>query len=328
MNLFQVIRQARQEIDALRTGNNASAMWSDEEAISSANVAMDKTARLLRLSGSELLTKTMKSTDSNSDLTTEIYSPSSSLKIQPNVTDYTLPPDFVRVENLRPLTTGFEGVKFHASTLNNKLYVSQQGINVAELASANNSDQEFWYTIVGSRTLRIAPTPKDNIDIELVYHFRPRRMKYTTTGTIQRTAAAQVVSGSGTSWLSVDGVQAPAELIVGAFVNPTVAVDLASYYPRVNDVSTDTSLTLARVATVTDGVGQAYCLVNVPRLPDEHHTWLASLTGAIMLRKVDADLSAKLQADLAQDLLTAVLPEVTLRQLQESLITEAFELPS
>jgi hypothetical protein len=52
------------------------------------------------------------------------------------------------------------------------------------------------------------------------------------------------------------------------------------------------------------------------------------MVAAVLLRKVDADLSAKMQADLAQQLLDAVLPEVTLRQLQESMITEAFELPS
>ena len=328
MNLFQIIRQARFEIDAIRTNNVVTAMWSDEEAISAANVAMDKTARLLRLSGSEILTKTSKSTDSNVDLTSEIWSPSSNLKLLSGQTDYTLPPDFVRVLSLRCLDTGFEGVQFHPTTLNNKSYVAQQNISVDELASANNSDQEFWYTIVGARTIRFAPIPKDTINLELVYHFRPRRMRYTTTGTVQRTSASTTVSGAGTSWLSVDGIGFPAELIVGTFVSPTAAVTMDAWYPRVLSVDADTSLTLARSATVTDGVGQPYVLVSVPRLPEEHHTWLAELTAAIMLRKVDADLSAKLQADLAQQLLNEVLPEVSLRQLQESLITEAFSLPS
>lgn len=327
MNLFQIVRQARFEIDALRTGNAASGMWSDEEAISAANVAMDKCARLLRLSGSELLTKTLESTAASTDYTSQIYDPGS-LTILPNTTQYTLPPDFVRILALRATTVGFEGVKFHPSTFNNKTFMSQQSINADELPSANNSDQEFWYTIMGSRTMVIAPTPKDTIEVELVYHFRPRRMRYTTQGTVQRTNAAVTVQGNGTTWLSAQGLSFPCELLVGTFVSPTAAVTLDVWYPRVTTVDTDTSLTLARVATVTDGVGQNYCLVHAPRLPEEHHTWLAELTAAIMLRKVDADLSAKLQQDLAQQLLEQVLPETTLRQLQESLITEAFELPS
>jgi hypothetical protein len=327
MNLFQVIKQARFEIDALRVGNVVSSMWQDEEAISGVNIAMDKTARLLRLCGSDVLTQTTASTDTSRDLTSEIYNPSS-LRILPNVTDYTLPPDFVRVANLRATTIGFEGVKFHPSSINNKTFSAQQSINANELPSANNSDQEFWYIIVGSRTLRIAPTPKDTIDVELTYHFRPRRLRYTTTGTIQRTASSATVSGSGTTWLSNDGLQAPAELLVGALTSISSAVTLDGWYPRVKSVDSDTSMTMARSQLITDGLGQAYALVSVPRLPEEHHTWLAQLAAAIMVRKVDTDMSAKLQADLAQDLLTSVLPEVTLRQLQESLITEAFELPS
>lgn len=327
MNVLQIMKQARYEIDALRTGGAVSQMWQDEEVLKACNVAMDRSARLLRLSHSNLLTRSMTSLDGTDIQIHEDYV-TSDLRIRSGVTDYNLPSDFIRVESIRPITTGFEGTKFHPTDLNNKMYLSQRGINVEELPSANNSDQEFWYTIIGDRTIRIAPTPKDTIDIELVYHYRPAPLLYYSTGTVQRTNGLTSVSGSGTTWIS-SGLRAPADLIVG-LTNITTGIDINQTYPtvRINDITSNTNLELARASTVTDGVGQAYYLAMVPVLPEEHHNWLAQMVAATMLRKVDADLSSKFQADLGQQLLEAVLPEVTLRQLQESIITEAFELPS
>lgn len=327
MNVLQIMKQARYDIDALRTGGAVSGMWQDEEVLKGCNVSMDRAARLLRLSHSNLLTTSFKSTDGTLVQLHEDYQ-TSNMRITSGVTDYTLPSDFIRVETIRPITTGFEGTKFHPTDLNNKMYMSQQSINVDELPSANNSDQEFWYTILGDRTIRIAPTPKDTIDLELVYHYRPAPLLYYNTGTIQRTNGLTTVVGGGTTWID-SGLRAPADLIVG-LSNITTGIDINLTYPtvRINKITSNTVLDLARAATVTDGVGQAYYLAMVPILPEEHHNWLAQMVAATLLRKVDADLSAKLQADLGQQLLEAVLPEVTLRQLQESIITEAFELPS
>lgn len=327
MNVLQIMKQARYEVDALRTGGVVSAMWADEEVLKACNVATDRTSRLLRLAHSNLLTRSMKSTDATDVQIHEDYTPSS-FRIVSGVTDYELPSDFIRVESIRPITTGFEGTKFHPSDLNNKMYLSQRGINVDELPSANNSDQEFWYTIIGPRTMRIAPTPKDTIDLELVYHYRTAPLLYYNTGTIQRTNGLTTVNGSGTTWVS-SGLRAPGDLLVGV-TNITTGIDINQTYPsvRIDAITSDTSLQLSRAATVTDGVGQVYYLAMAPTLPEEHHNWLAQLVAATMLRKVDADLSSKLAADLGQQLLDTVLPEVTLRQLQESIITEAFELPS
>ena len=327
MNVLQIMKQAHYEVDALRSGGAVSGMWQDEEVLKACNVSMDRAARLLRLSHSNLLTTSINSNDGTLVQLHEDYQ-TSNLQIRSGITDYTLPSDFIRVESIRPITTGFEGTKFHPTDLNNKMYMSQRSINVEELPSANNSDQEFWYTLLGDRTLRIAPTPKDTIDIEFIYHYRPAPLLYYNTGTIQRTNGLTSVIGSGTTWIS-SGLRAPADLIVG-LTNITTGIDINQTYPivRINAITSNTNLELSRAATITDGVGQVYYLAMVPILPEEHHNWLAQMVAATMLRKVDADLSAKFQADLGQQLLEAVLPEVTLRQLQESIITEAFELPS
>lgn len=325
MNVLQIMRQARFEVDTIRAGNVHSGMWTDEEVLAMVNTAMDRTARLLRLAGSNILTKVLFSSDAGQDLISEIYSPTLNIRMQPGVRDYTLPPDFVRVASIRPIVTvpGFEGVRFRAASLDQDSWIDLKTIPTADLPNADNSSMVYNYVVVGTRTLRIAPTPQDTFDIELCYHYRAPRLRYYSVGTVQRTSAAEGVSGSGTAWLTY-GLRPPGDLLVG--VTTTTGVTMDAYYATIDTIDTDTTLTLARASTVTDGVGQPYTIAMSPLLPEEHHTWLAQLVAALLLRKTDVDLSTKMQADLAQQLLDQVVPEITLRQLQDSLIAEAFEI--
>lgn len=321
MNVLQIMKQARFEVDAIRASNTASGMWLDEEVLSACNIAMDRTARLLRLSGSELLTKTMTSSGSAVDLITESYSPSS-LTWVVDQTDYTLPPDYVRLVSLRITTTGFDGIRFRPATLQSPGFMDQFSIPVDQLASGDNSNNVYYYSFIGPRTIRFAPAPQDVVTLELIYHYRAPRLKYYNTGTIARTNADATITGTSTEWVDV-GLRTPLEFLPG--ITAASSVDLSTYYPTVNTLDSNTSLELRKASTTTS-TGTSYFLAMVPVLPAEHHTWLAQLVAAIMYRKVDADTSGKLQADLALQLLEQVTPEITLRQIQESLIAEAFGL--
>lgn len=325
MNVLQIMRQAEFEIDSIRAGNTRSGMWTAEETLSACNLAMDRTARLLRLAGSEILTKTINSNAVSIDLISEVYNPVTSLAIQSGVHEYTLPPDFVRVANIRPLSTatGFTGVRFRPSSYSDPTWVDLRTIPEDQLDSADGDNVEYSYVIRGARTLHLAPIPQDNFNIQLVYHYRAPRLRYYSVGTVERTNGAVGVVGSGTSWLS-EGLRDPAELLVG--VTAVTGVVLDQYYPTIRSINTNTTLTLARPATTTDGSGQAYTIAMSPILPEEHHTWLSQLVAATMLRKVDADLSGKMQMDLGQQLLDQVVPEITLRQMQASLVGQAFSL--
>ena len=64
----------------------------------------------------------------------------------------------------------------------------------------------------------------------------------------------------------------------------------------------------------------------VPVLPEEHHAWLALMTAALMLVKVSADDSMKMQQALEMELVNEVTAEVTSQQSQESLTIEPFEI--
>jgi hypothetical protein len=325
VNVLQIMRQARFEADTIRAGNTESGLWTAEELLWTTNTAMDRTARLLRLAGSNILTRALLSSASGLDLISEVYSPTLNIRITAGQRDYTLPPDFVRIATIRPsvASTGFEGVRFRAASLDQDSWVDLMTIPTADLPNADNMNMVYNYVVLGQRTLRITPTPQDQFDIEITYHYRPPRLRYYSVGTVQRTSGLEGVSGSGTSWLTY-GLRPPAELLVG--VTTTTGVTMDAYYPTIDAIDTDTTLTLARASTTTDAVGQNYTIAMVPLLPEEHHTWLAQLVAAMLYRKVDQQLAATAMADLGQQLLDQVVPEITMRQLQDSLVAEAFEI--
>jgi hypothetical protein len=178
----------------------------------------------------------------------------------------------------------------------------------------------YLYTQLGTRTLRVAPTPKDTFDIEIVYRYRPPRLlTYDTFGAGMTTGLTAVTGIGGTTWIT-SGVRTPAQLI-----DDMTDIDLNIIYQDVASIDSNTALTLSRDwLGATFGNNTDYGLSMVPLLPQEHHQWLASMTAAIMLRKVNLDVSAKAIAALEAELIAEIQPEVTMRQVQESLPVEPF----
>lgn len=83
----------------------------------------------------------------------------------------------------------------------------------------------------------------------------------------------------------------------------------------------------APIPTEVDVALSTYYLAMVPTLPEEHHVWLAQYAGALLLRKVSAELSEKYQKSLKEQLVGGVQPEVTIRQMQDSIPVEPFSIP-
>lgn len=318
MNLSQIMRKARFEVDAIRASGSTSALWADEEVIDAANTAMDRAAKLVRLADSNILTKTMKSTDAAADMITETYNPTS-LALVANTVDYTLPPDFVRVETIIPLTAGYEDVKFLPASLQQRTWMNQAKLTVDDLDPVKNSAQIFYYNIVGSRTLRIRPLPLEAFDIELNYQYRPPKLINYSTGTISITNGLTALVGSGSLWLT-SGLRTPLDLVSGS----ATVVSLAVNYPRVSAVLTATTATMTSVWAPATVVAGTYHLSMIPQLPEEHHAWLAQMTAAIMLRKVSPDLSKSAMEDLEKQMSLEVQPEVVIRQVQESLPVDEY----
>src|SRR3990167_5859203 len=279
------MRKARFEVDAIRASGVTSALWSDEEVIDAANTAMDRAARLIRLAGSNILTKFMKSTDSSVDLVTEVYSPSS---------------------------------------FTQKGWIDQSVLTASDVSTIAGSEQIFYYTIIGARTLRIRPIVTSTFDVEILYQYRPAKLLDYSTGTIKLTTNSTTAHGVGVTWVT-SGIQVPAELHVH-LVDTDHTVNLSSVYPRISAIISETDATLSR-AWPSEPYSGAYHISTVPQLPEEHHAWLAQVTAAIMLRKVSPDLSKAALEDLDKQLSLEVQPEIAIRQVQESLPVDEYTLP-
>jgi hypothetical protein len=321
MNLSQVVRKARFEVDAIRASGVTSALWSDEECIDAANTAMDQAARMLRLADSKILTKSVKSTDTSTDYGSEVYSPSV-LAMAADTVDYTLPPDFVRIDSIIPLTTDYEGIRFYPASLAQKGWTDQSTLTVDDTSTITGSESIFFYTVIGSRTLRVRPIMSAAFDIEIMYQYRPPRLQNYSTGSITLASASTELHGIGTSWVT-GGLRNPADVVTTS----ASLVSLSSAYPRIASFTNDTTAVLSRAWPLENLASSVYHISMIPQLPEEHHGWLAQVTAAIMLRKVSPELSTAALAALEKQLTSEVQPEVTIRQVQESLVVDEYTLP-
>lgn len=320
MNLLQLARRAQFEVDALRTGDVASGLWSDEQVYSAINTAVDSAYRILRLSDSDIVTTTMKSTDATIDLVEENYLPSS-LAMVSGTADYTLPPDFVSVKSIIPITSGYDEVQFVPLRTSQRLYRDQRAILNADLDPVQNTSAIFYYVIIGRRTLRIVPTPQDAFDIELLYHYRPVKLKVYSTGTVTILGGTPtIVTGTGSLWVDV-GLRTPAEFVSGSI---TAAVNLGLHYPTVSTIDSNTQVTLRKSQSAL--AGSAYRLAMAPVLPEQYHDWLAQMAAAILLRRVNIETSTAAAAALEKQLVGEVRPEIEQRQSQDSIPVEPYEL--
>ena len=334
MNLLQIIRKARLNVDAIRTNNVTSALWGDDEVVDAVNTAMDTAARIIRLADSRILSKTLVSTDGaaygsgnygagsygSMDLISETYNLPS---IIPNTTDYILPPDFVRVVSIRPTDSGFQSLTFRPAAAQDKYFLDQRSIPSSDLSSGIDSNQVFWYTLVGPRGIRFTPTPMDTIDLELVYDYRPPKLLYSVEGTVSITSGDSGVTGTGSTWFS-SGIRNPAEVVIGADAVNTV--QLGRNYPHIDVVVSDTVAALTRVWQQASVVASPYGLAMVPLLPEEHHAWLAELAAATLMKKVNIEVAMKMEQALEKVYKDTVQPEITIRQIQESLPVDPYSL--
>lgn len=322
MNLAQLARKTRFEIDAIRTGDVASALWSDEEVYSAINDAVDRALRVYRLAGNPVPTKSMLSTAAAVDLLSQSYNPNS-LRLADGTIDYILPPDLVSIVSISPITTGFDGIRFRPLKTSQKVYIDQRTIPDEDLSSLNNDEATLFYTRIGRRTLRVVPEPRDTIDVDLVYTYRPPILKVYSTGTITILGGTPtIITGASTLWVD-RGLRTPAEYIPGAIAT---AVDLNREYETINTIDSNTQVTTYKDQTAV-GAGGAYRIAMVPLIPEEHHNWLAKLAGAFLFRKINVETSDKAAQALEQQLMNEIQPEAVLDQMQESLVVDPYELP-
>lgn len=329
MNLFQLIRKARLGVDAILPGNQVSSLWSDEEMVDLVNEAYEEVWRQFRLARKNWGLRTVRQSDADFTRMGETYRPSVELVISPEKPTVLLPPDCGQVARILCLsnrTVRFlpaEFVSYHWADLEQA--VRDQFSN---LIISLPDYLTVYYDVVDLRTLAFVPPLSQTLKIQVDYIPIRVPLTYSTRGTVA--ASGTTLTGTGTTWVD-DGVAAGesgslCDLVVldrPFFSIGETPVSIARRYPRVARIDSNTSAVLAQAQTLSSGTPAA--LVMVPALPEDTHRWLASLVSALMLRKVNPELSKKASEEVRERFEAGVRPTAGRRQDQESTVTEDAE---
>jgi len=328
MNVVQILRKARLGCDAILPGGTASSLWATDELIDLTTQANDELNMRLRLVRKKwgLVTLNIDSADIVRD--GETYVPSDELATLAGATEVRLPPDFAEMSKI--LCTNLTSMRFQPAEFESQYWVeAEQGSREEDgtfLNSGTGFGATYFYDLVAERTLALTPPLADALDLSISYVPMKRPLYYSTTGTISVTNGSVVVNGDGTTWSS-DNVFAEddhqgCELIVGISSLSSTSVRLDKDYPRVARIGSNAQLELVSAYPGVTATAQTFIVAMVPTLPRVYHRWIAELTSAFMLRKVNPELADKYAISLLGRFDTTIQPTAGARQSQESLVTD------
>lgn len=296
MNLVQLVRKARQGVDAILPGGSASAQWSDEEMVDIVNEAYEYTLREFRLVHKKWGLTTLN-TDSAAFTRDEItYTPSTDLVFDSTATTVTLPPDFA--ELVRISCTSDRSIRFMPAQSESEHWIDLESDGYDDLGNAVQSSSRglvYYYDFIGDRTLFFTPPTTGSYDLEIDYVPMRRPMYYSKAGTVSITNASTTLTGTNTTW-STDGVTteaADAEIIVGTNNLQSNAVRVDKDYPKVTTISSNTAAVL-KTAYAGSTVSDNPCIIAMcPAIPREYHRWITRMASSLMLSKINPDLAEK-----------------------------------
>lgn len=157
-SLTQLVEKIRQNVDESASGG----FWSAANVTNALNAAKDRVAEEVRKASQDYFVVTRSSTDGTLTILGEAY-PASSFAIAANTRDYTLPPDFAEMREIEVITDGQEWVRFSWRDASDPQFRAALGIVPSQMPGG------FLYTILGERTLRLAPLSNTALDLRLTY---------------------------------------------------------------------------------------------------------------------------------------------------------------
>ena len=325
MNLIQIMRRARQGVDAILPGGYASSQWTDEELVDLANEAYESMQREFRLVRRKWGMVTLNTDSSAFTREDETYTPSTALVLGTSG-QITLPPDFA--ELVRVTCTSNRSLRLFPAEMEGEHWqdLEQSYVdNTGNLLAGEPEGQTFYYDIIGNRTLNIVPVVSSTYDLEIDYIPMLRPLSYTNKGTVSITNGATTITGSSTTFN--DGVYSAAsgqraEIIVGTSDPQSNQVSVAKDFPGVSTIASATSATLASNFGGTTVASVPYILTMAPTFPREYHRWMARLTSSLMLAKVNPDVSEKYFGKFMTQFKEQINPTIRRRQSQASQVVE------
>lgn len=328
MNAAQLIRKARQGIDAILPGGSASAQWQDDESLAILNEAMESVHREFRLVHQKWGMVTLNYDDDAFTQEGETYTPSSELSITSSRQKVTLPPDVAEIVRITsPSHSSYRFIKADAESSRwidlEKDSTSVVGIPVEPLGLT------FYWDLIGYRTLFFTPVVSGTVELEIDYIPMFRPLYYSNAGSVAVTNSSTTITGTSTTWVT-DNIFSEAsgqrcELIVGTNSLQSNTISLVKDYPRVASITSNTAATFKSNYGGTTTSGAPALMVMAPTLPREYHQWIARVASALMLSKINPDLSDKYHAKYMQQFRNEIQPSIRRRQSQESRVTEDSE---
>lgn len=211
--------------------------FTDAEIRGWLNSGIEELWKTIRTNKEDQFVKQMKSTDSSVFLFDQTFDPAT-LKIVSGQSEYTLPPDFVDLKYIRPLSTNLaSSVKFTPVDAGNSIFDYQDATDVT-------TSTDFIFDVIGNQ-LFLAPQPGTDIEIKIGYTYRlsPLRIASDLSGTISIVAGGTAVVGVGTNFDSTYILNR--RLIAGN--SSEVLRDVDRIYPYISSVGSTTALTLSGV---------------------------------------------------------------------------------
>ena len=325
MNLIQIMRRARQGVDAILPGGYASSQWSDEELADLTNEAYEGMQREFRLVRRKWNLVTLNVDTTAFTREDETYTPSTALVLGSDG-EVTLPPDFA--ELVRITCTNNRNVRLVPGELEMEHWQDQEQSALGDfdnLLANEPAGLTFFYDIVGNRTLKVIPRVSGTFNLEIDYIPMMRPLMYANAGTVSITNGLTTITGSGTA-LNVGVYSAAsgqrAEIIVGASDPQSNQIRVDKDYPGVATITSATAATLATAYAGTTVTSVPYILTMAPVFPREYHRWLSRLTSSLMLAKVNPDVSEKYFGKFMTQFKEQINPSIRRRQSQMSSIVE------
>ena len=150
--------------DAIRAylDEATASFWTQAQLLIFANRAKDRVASEVRKLRHVYFTVTRSSTDGSLTILAETYL-ASSFAIVAGTRTYTLPPDFMSMQLIETITSGYEDVRFVYRPLNHP------DMRSALAYVGNIAPSTFYFTISGERTLRVVPPSDTALDLRITY---------------------------------------------------------------------------------------------------------------------------------------------------------------
>ena len=179
-------------------------IWRDSDLVTWLNDAMQAVVSESNENTEDWYTRRMRSTDSTETIQGESYAPSS-LTIVASTDLYTLPLNVLQIRSIEPLTqANWEaGMLFLPRSLNDYEVTRRKRFTIS-------SPPVYYYTVTGTRSLRIVPTPAVGVSIttEMWYVALPERLIISDTVTQLPLQSMKPVKAYAV-WLALQSINSP-----------------------------------------------------------------------------------------------------------------------